>query len=273
MIVRKDLIKSWVPPAIVAILSRMLGGTSFIGPYDTWSAALKASQGYEASAILDKVLKATLDVSQGKAAYERDSVLFETPDYVWPVLSGLLLAAARNNGRLDVLDFGGSLGSSYFQHRLFLSSLPSLHWNVVEQLHFVEAGQTSLNEPGLRFYPNIDSCLKENDPNIVLLSSVIQYLEDPYTVLQEILATDASFLLIDRTPLIEDDIDRILVQKVSPRVYEASYPMWALSRKKLLSGLAPNWSLQATTPAPEGKQPVRGMGNIQFEGLIFIRIK
>ena len=40
-------------------------------------------------------------------------------EYQFPLLSGLLYAAARDGG-LSVVDFGGALGSTYFQCRDFL---------------------------------------------------------------------------------------------------------------------------------------------------------
>ena len=59
--------------------------------------------------ILGKVLEATLKVKNGEAVYERDLVLFDHIEFYWPVLSGLMWVAARNNGRLNVLDYGGTL--------------------------------------------------------------------------------------------------------------------------------------------------------------------
>jgi putative methyltransferase (TIGR04325 family) len=39
------------------------------------------------------------------------------------------------------LDFGGSLGSSYFQNKKFLDALRLVEWNVVEQENFVATGE------------------------------------------------------------------------------------------------------------------------------------
>jgi len=94
---------------------------------------------------------------------------------------GIAGAAARNVGVLNVLDFGGSLGSSYFQNRELLKILPTIRWNVVEQAHYVKAGQTYIQDEQLRFYPSIHECLAENKVNAILLSSVLQYLSDPQT--------------------------------------------------------------------------------------------
>src|SRR5262249_2040710 len=154
---------------------------------------------YDASLILDKVIDATLKVKRGEAAYERDSVLFEDIDYNWPVAAGLLWAAARCNGRLAVLDFGGALGSTAYQNSRFLQGLPYVCWNVVEQPHYVAAGRAHVQDETLRFHETIEACASEASPNAVLLSSVLQYLEDPRAVLARVNRIDPEVIIVDRT--------------------------------------------------------------------------
>src|SRR5712691_6915719 len=91
----------------------------FSGTYESWEAALRDSTGYDAPAIVEKTREALLKVKNGSAAFERDSVLFEKPDYPFPIIAATLKQALASDGRLSVLDFGGSLGSSYFQCRSF----------------------------------------------------------------------------------------------------------------------------------------------------------
>src|SRR6187431_804796 len=49
----------------------------FRGNYQSWDEARRASVGYDAPAILEKVRVATLKVISGEAACERDSVAFD----------------------------------------------------------------------------------------------------------------------------------------------------------------------------------------------------
>ena len=106
----KTLACDWVPPAILRqIRRRRSADIRFEEEYATWQDATENCTGYDAGGILEKVLEATLKVKNGEAVYERDSVLFDHIEYSWPVLSGLMWVAARNNGRLNVLDYGGSL--------------------------------------------------------------------------------------------------------------------------------------------------------------------
>mgnify|MGYP005852803247 CR=1 FL=1 len=197
-------------------------------------------------------MAATLKVKHGEAAYERDSVLFAEIEYAWPMLSGLMSAAARNGGRLNVLDFGGALGSSYFQNRKFLQTLLDVRWNVVEQFHYVEAGRKHIQDKQLRFYQTIEECISENQPNVILLSSVLQYLASPIELLGKLNKVGASYLIIDRTPFSANGTDKLTIQKVPADIYSASYPMWIFSLSEFKQFLEVNWRLMASTLRPEG---------------------
>jgi putative methyltransferase (TIGR04325 family) len=150
-----------------------------------------------------------------------------------PLLACLLYVASRCENRLDVIDFGGSLGSSYWQNRHLLAHLRHLRWSVVEQPHFVIVGQSEIANETLRFYPSIAAALADGPANAILLSSVLQYLEDPFALFGSILSTGVQFVLLDRTSFFVDDLpDRISVEDVHPSVYEGSYPAWFFNLAK-----------------------------------------
>lgn len=211
--------------------------SGFSGNYVSWEEASVCCTGYDDSAILAKVLDATLKVKRGEAIYERDSVNFDKIEYAWPVLAGLMWAAARNGGNLNVLDFGGSLGSSYLQNRKFLNTIPKVMWNVVEQPHYVEAGKANFQHEHLRFYNSIEECLVQNSPNVVVVSGVLQYLQHPYEVLEKLLKLHGCCLIVDRTPFWSGEDDRLGIQTISPCIFKASYPMWVFSLSKFKKNL------------------------------------
>lgn len=196
--------------------------------YPSYEDAMMNSTGYDSDLILNKTRNALLKVKNGEAAYERDSVLFGRIQYAWPLLAGLMWVAARNNGRLNLIDFGGSLGSTYFQNRIFLESLPEVRWNIVEQKRFVDCGKQYFEDGTLRFYYDIKSCLKEQAAKVILFSGVVQYLEDPYGMIREVCDHGMEYILFDRTSFSATGEDVITVQKTPPSVYEASYPCWFL---------------------------------------------
>lgn len=266
------LAKEWIPPIVIHSIRWWRGRhIRFEGDFVTWGEAAARCTGYSTNEILAKVLAATLKVKRGEAAFERDSVLFAEPEHPWPVLTGLMWAAARNGGRLNVLDFGGALGSSYFQTRAFWQALPEVHWNIVEQAHYVEAGRAHIQDERLRFYDTIAECLSENRPNVILLSSVLQYLPSPIAVLQEMTRAGADCLIIDRTPFLTGSQGKIMIQRVPPSIYPANYPMWVLSTQEIMDMLGAHWHLVASNLSPEGLvQSTQGVG-FSFQGMLFER--
>lgn len=227
----KPLVKDWLPPVLLRAFRQMHGKEiRFEGNYRTWEEAAALCTGYDAESILKKVLEATLKVKCGESAFERDSVLFDEIQYSWPVTAALMLAAARNSGELHVLDFGGSLGSSYFQNRQFLSKLRKISWSVVEQSKFVEIGKEQVSDGVLSFSANINESCEKFTPNVVLLSSVLQYLSNPFTVLENLTSKKISFIVVDRTPFSNDAVAKIKIQHVPTSIYSASYPCWFFSR-------------------------------------------
>ena len=123
----------------------------WFGNYSSWNEAQAQTTGYDTDLILNKVLIALLKVKNGEAVYERDSVNFDEIQYSWGTLSGLLLSSQANKGYLTVLDFGGSLGSGYFQNKNALKYVTNLKWNIIEQTHFVKSGKEHFSNHQLFF--------------------------------------------------------------------------------------------------------------------------
>jgi len=266
------LARDWLPPVALRRLGRMIReGNSFKGEYNSWQEAEAQCLGYDTDEIISKVLTASLKVKNGEAAYERDSVNFDHIEYSWPVMSGIMCAAANNSGRLNVLDFGGSLGSSYYQNRSLLLALPYVRWNIVEQAHYCKAGKTHIQDQTLRFYETIDDCLVENKPNVILLSSVLQYLSKPREILSLLLNVDADVIVIDRTIVNYSLTDRIYVQDVPSSIYSASYPCWSLSESSLLEMALKNYQLIDSFYCP-GFSLLKYI-NSEFKGYFFKRVE
>jgi len=147
----KTLIKAWAPPALLQLV-RSRTGIKWSGNYSTWQEAAQASLGYHRKEVIRRVEEATLKVKRGLAQYERDAVTFDRIQYSWPLLSGLLWVATQSKGSLNLVDYGGSLGSTYFQNRKFLETLDRVSWNIVEQECFVEAGRRLFEDSVIRFF-------------------------------------------------------------------------------------------------------------------------
>lgn len=265
----QTMAKNWLPPAIISAIQYIRKKNIFFeGNYSSWESAREKCSGYNSEHILNKVLASTLKVKNNEAAYERDSVVFNEIEYSWPLLSSLMWIAARSDGNLNVLDFGGSLGSTYFQHLKFLRNLPKITWNVVEQSHYVQAGQKYIQDNNLKFHYTIDACLAEGTPNVVLLSSVLQYLQSPDELINILSSTGAKYLILNRTPISAAENDQLVIQHVPPTIYSASYPMWIFSKNRMETLLKRNWDIVTYIPGQDGYFKSNQILEFSFEGML-----
>lgn len=224
-------------------ISKREKANKFIGFFTNWEDALKVSFGYDTKLIFEKVKQAALKVRDGKALFERDSVLYYDKIYNWSLLAILLKIASERNNRLDLVDFGGSLGSVYFQHKEFLNCLKQIKWNIIEQEHFVTYGKKHFSNSELNFYYDLEECMKKETPDVLLASSFIEYVKDPFAIITKVMNAGFEYLIFDRTSFIEAIDHKILVQKVSPMIYDASYPLWAFNYHKFIRFFAKKYDL------------------------------
>ena len=245
----KPVIGDLLPPLLKRSLQRLRYQYGWFGDYPSWEAAVAESSGYQSDVILSRVRDAALQVKQGLARYEGDSVLFPEIQYSWPLLASLMHIASVNNGVLRLLDFGGSLGSTYNQNRRFLQGLPEVKWCIVEQEHFVRCGKEYFEDDRLRFHNSIQDCFASERPDAILLSSVLQYLSEPYELINEVIEKRFSYILIDRTGFSMDGKHHITLQKVNPTIYAASYPCHFFSRDKFCARFEPHYELVTEFPA------------------------
>lgn len=242
---------------------------AYTGDYASFAEARASSNGYEESVILERTRAALHKVLRGEAAYERDAVTFDQLELPLPLLGLLNRVATEHQGCLSVLDFGGSLGSTYYQCRSALNHLPGLEWSIVELPAHVACGQREFANEQLKFYPAIQACRQERRPSVLLLSGVLQYLPEPWSFLREAATHGFDWIILDRTPFIDPEKDRLTVEVVSPRIYPASYPAWFFSRPRLAGNLPPGWRIEVEFDALD-RQLLDGE-EIVFKGMALRR--
>ncbi len=202
----------------------------FSGRFDSWTDAERHATGYQDGNIVRRVLNATKQVMDGKACFERDSVLFYHKEFNFRLISTFGLLASRKR-HIDILDFGGAFGSEYWKNRELLYKFDvKFTWNIVEQEHYVEIGKREISNEELRFYSNVGQL--ERRPDILILSGVLQYLPDYKEVLSELLDLKPQYILIERQVVSKQT--RICVQHVAENIYRASYPVRIIEEQELL---------------------------------------
>lgn len=231
MIAWKKIVKSIIPPCMTEGFRKLKSKPEYLGNYKSFGEAQKYSTGYDDPQIFEQIKEARLKVLRGEVFYERDGVTFDAPQYFWPLLTCLLSIASNNEGNLKILDFGGSLGTTYFQNMLFIKNIPKLRWIVVEQKQFVEYGKQNLQEERLRFYDTVEEALEKEKPDVALFSSSLQYLEKPYNVLDTLQKAGLKFFIFDRTTFIQGEENRIVIQRPERTFKKSTFPAWLFGKK------------------------------------------
>jgi len=248
----RDALRDLTPPLLQrAVRGVRRGGLRFEGDYASWPQAQRASGGYDREGILQRVLEAELKVKRGEAADARDGVTFGAVQFSLPVMAALARAANTRGDGLRVLDFGGAFGGLYRHFRAF-GLRTRVTWTVIEQPAYVAPGAQHFQNEELRFGASLDETLAGAPVDVVLFSSVLQYLEDPYALLRRVAAWGPGEVVIDRTPCSALERDILVVQKVPREIYRASYPCWIFSRWRLLEAFGPRYRQLASFAEASG---------------------
>lgn len=228
------------------------GRTGFFGDYATWQAAADDSTSMtipERDAASERNAALMRRVRDGEIAYMRDGVTFDRVELPFPLLSFLQRIALEDGGRLRLVDFGGSLGVSYFQTREFLSALSEIRWAVVDLPEVVRCGREQFTTAELSFHDTLGEARHAIGARAALLSGVLTYIPDTDELLAELTRGEFEWILFDRTPLIDAERPRIVVQAVAGEQGEISWPCRMMTRDALLQPFARAYDLVAEFPS------------------------
>ena len=211
---------------------------TWTGDYANWQLAGESSRGYSGNEIADQAFNATLKAINGSAAYARDGVCFEIAEYNWQLVALVYRLSLKLGRNIRVLDFGGAFGDSFIQN-LSLIGGPVASWTVVEQdsMHTRAKELPFVEKLAFETLPNI----KKNEVDLILLSSVLQYLSEPDGIIRKLVGLNAHGILVDRTGFVPNDrkIDRITKQSVRPPIYNATYPCRFFEKSRFITQFRP----------------------------------
>lgn len=256
----KTLVKSLVPGPARRWVRQAFGWRWLRGDYASWAEAAAVSRGYDDPEILARVLAASRAVRAGRATWERDGVTFAGSPGPTPLQTALRRVAAAEAGRLDLVDFGGGLGSTWGQLRPWLRTVSAARWRVVDQPAWVDVGQREFAGDGLEFLATLDAAWAGDPPAVILFSSVLPYVEKPLILLAEAVRRRVGHIVIDRTGFTARGWSRLTVQHVPAVIGAASYPCWLFDRDTLLAPLAADYGLvdEWTIEELDGRYDYRG---------------
>jgi putative methyltransferase (TIGR04325 family) len=243
----KNFLKYILPNFLVKIVNKILKrDIKITGKYFNWDEALNNSFGYDDNRIFDKSKKSFIKVLNNKADYERDSVLFYKENINYSLIKILHEINFKLKRVVNILDFGGSFASIYFQNGKILKNNKNFIWSVVEREQIVNYANSSkiykkINSSysNLNFYSTIEDYLRFYFPDLVLFSGVLHYLPKPFDIIKFLINIKVKYFLILRTPF-HQTADEIKIQIVPKHIYKSSYPIRVFNEKSFLKHFLKN---------------------------------
>lgn len=228
----KKIIKFYLPNFFIRNFNSIFKrNIRIVGSFDNWHKAILSSGTYNNKEIFINSKKSFLRVINKEVNFERDSVTFDTEKLNKPLIS--LLEKIRKNKKknfLNILDFGGSFGSTYFQNKKILYDKTKYQWDIIEQKKIIDFANKTIKIENLNFYKSLDHYIKNIKPDVVLFSSVLHYLEFPFKIIEKLFKKKIEYFIILKTPFTKND-NQIRIQ-VNPRyIYKANYPIRIFNEK------------------------------------------
>jgi putative methyltransferase (TIGR04325 family) len=200
------------------------------------------ADGWDSPSITNKTLDSALRVRDGLAAFEQDGVVRPRILYSTTVLTFISLVLSLRPGHLDVIEFGGGLGTGYFQNRKILSNLTGVQisWNIVERPDLASLGSQYFEKPDLRFFSDIETAVAALNaaPEFFLFSGSLQCIAEPLSLLEQIIKLGVRVVAFDRLLVAPTREHAVFIQHPDPKIYyAATYPAWCFSKDLFISDL------------------------------------
>ena len=242
-----------------------ISGIRYLGDYANWQDAAAECRGYDDSVIFDKVIQASKKVIDGEAVWERDSFLFYQEKYVYKLCAAILRCALRNDNQgVRVLDIGGSLGSTHFQNRKYLSDVKNLEYVVAEQDRYAAYGHEYLEDAVLKFISSQRDWENMERFDIILMSASLQYIPNYAGIISKIKKAEPRYIIFDR--VLVGDRGRICRETVPETIYKSSYPLRIFSEEEIRDFCEPEYKLieNDISSVPETAYFVDGKAESRF---------
>lgn len=214
------------------------------GSYPDWEAAAQACRKTSLEGQRLAYERALGEVLDGRALFERDSLLQHQPATCWPLMLALRDLQARGTPQPTVLDYGGGLGSVYFQHRPWWTSDRPVTWNVVELPEIAATGRRLVQDPQLQFFDSLDEAVRHRPPDLIVAAGIVSMVPRPEALLHALAALGAQWVFVDRVPVSQRQGQHLITRQVVPRsIYESESQFWFFDECRFLQILSSHWEI------------------------------
>jgi putative methyltransferase (TIGR04325 family) len=258
------VINGMLPPAMKTFIRGSL--SRFIGfvEVSSWAEAQKAVAGYETDTAVESIIASIQQVH----AISNETKELSSRDL--QIISSFAIAIAAvgvSNTKIKVVDVGGAGGDYFF---MFANAMPAVtfDWVVVETPALAAAiskTETGLGR-GIRWVSSLDEA--GSDFDIALLSSVMQYVDDPYGLLTKV-AHKCKVMIINRIPLTTSKVDQATVQHVRTHGRRGAYPAWFFGSDVFIGEIDKVGDVMSRWAVPEDSHVLK-FQQIESQGMVVL---
>ena len=228
-----------------------------------WESAVSGSSGYQSPKTISAIEGSDPVVDEQTS--NRNFLGNRYLQVASAILSGLNPEKLKSGTPIHVLDIGGGLGEYFY---LLRNNLPNLkfEWLILETPALCELAKTKqIATPDVSWTESLIDSSGAFD--IVLLSSVIQYVEKPLELI-EMAMQKAPLLIFNRLPLSTNPHNLVCIQRPGLLETKGSYPVHILSEKLFFSYLSARGRIMSRWLVPEDVAVVR-FRKVMNQGLTF----
>ncbi len=176
--------------------------------------------------------------------------------------------ATAGHARLSVLDWGGGLGHYYVYATRLFPDVP-FDFTIKDLAGLCATGAKLL--PGATFEPDEAKALSRKY-DLVFASSSLHYTRDRYGLLGRLCDSANEWLMITRTPVVEQHDEFVVVQRPHAYGYMTEYPGWFMNKKRLSDFMNDkNFSLERQFLVAERPVVPNAPEQAQYYGFLFRR--
>jgi putative methyltransferase (TIGR04325 family) len=258
------VINGMLPPAVKTLIRGTL--SRFIGfvEVSSWAKAQHAVAGYESEIAIESIIDS---IQQSHAAASGSKSLTSRDLQIISSFAIAISAAVVQSANVRVIDVGGAGGDYFF---MFANAMPAVtfDWVVVETPALATAiTKTNLGEGrNIRWVSSLDEAGKDFD--VALLSSVLQYVDDPYGLLNEV-TNRCKVMVINRIPLTSSGTDQATVQHVRTHGRRGAYPAWFFSNNVFLNEIDKSGDIVSRWAVPEDSHVLK-FQQIESQGMVVL---
>jgi putative methyltransferase (TIGR04325 family) len=258
------VINGMLPPAMKTLIRGTL--SRFIGFVEvgSWAEAQKAVAGYESDTAVESIIES---IQQAHASSNETKALTSRDLQIISSFAIAIAAVGVSNTKIKVVDVGGAGGDYFF---MFANAMPAVtfDWVVVETPALAKAiTKTNLGKGrDIRWVSSLDEA--GSDCDVALLSSVMQYVDDPYGLLNEV-SNRCKVMVINRIPLTSSETDQATVQHVRTHGRRGAYPAWFFGTEVFIGEIQRIGDIMSRWAVPEDSHVLK-FQQIESQGMVVL---